>query len=288
MFNILVTGSNGQVGSEINGIHREYNYKFYFKGKNELDICNYKDIENFTQLNQINVIINCAAYTDVSKAEGIGKEIAYKVNSVGVKNLALLSKKYSIKLIHISTDYVFNGKSYLPYIEESIVSPINVYGDSKLLGEKFMIDINPKNSVIIRSSWIFSFFGHNFLKTILKFSSEKDKMNIIYDQVGTPTYAADLARMILDILSKIDNQDVEIYHYSNEGVVSWYDFANTIVGLTGAGCKIIPIESTEYSTTVKRPYYNVLNKKKIKQKFKVDIPYYRDSLIKCLKDKGRI
>lgn len=282
MNNILITGGDGQLGLEIKQIHKEYKYKFYFQNKTELDVSNSIDMENFIKLNQINVIINCAAYTNVNKAEE-EKDIAFKVNHLAVEKIALLSKKYNIKLIHVSTDYVFNGKNYLPYTEEDTEAPINVYGSSKLAGDKSIININPMNSIIIRTSWIFSSFGHNFVKSILKLSHEKDKLEIIYDQVGTPTYAGDLARVILDIIPKIDNQSVEVYNYSNEGVVSWYDFAKSIVGLVGENCKIIPIESSEYKTSAKRPYYNVLNKKKIKQKFNLDIPYYRDSLIKCLK-----
>lgn len=282
MNNILITGGDGQLGLEIKQIHKEYKYKFYFQNKTELDVSNSIDMENFIKLNQINVIINCAAYTNVNKAEE-EKDIAFKVNHLAVEKIALLSKKYNIKLIHVSTDYVFNGKNYLPYTEEDTEEPINVYGSSKLAGDKSIININPMNSIIIRTSWIFSSFGHNFVKSILKLSHEKDKLEIIYDQVGTPTYAGDLARVILDIIPKIDNQSVEVYNYSNEGVVSWYDFAKSIVGLVGENCKIIPIESSEYKTSAKRPYYNVLNKKKIKQKFNLDIPYYRDSLIKCLK-----
>ena len=282
MNNILITGGDGQLGLEIKQIHKEYKYKFYFQNKTELDVSNSIDMENFIKLNQINVIINCAAYTNVNKAEE-EKDIAFKVNHLAVEKIALLSKKYNIKLIHVSTDYVFNGKNYLPYTEEDTEAPINVYGSSKLAGDKSIININPMNSIIIRTSWIFSSFGHNFVKSILKLSHEKDKLEIIYDQVGTPTYAGDLARVILDIIPKIDNQSVEVYNYSNEGVVSWYDFAKSIVGLVDENCKIIPIESSEYKTSAKRPYYNVLNKKKIKQKFNLDIPYYRDSLIKCLK-----
>lgn len=282
MNNILITGGDGQLGLEIKQIHKEYKYKFYFQNKTELDVSNSIDMENFIKLNQINVIINCAAYTNVNKAEE-EKDIAFKVNHLAVEKIALLSKKYNIKLIHVSTDYVFNGKNYLPYTEEDTEAPINVYGSSKLAGDKSIININPMNSIIIRTSWIFSSFGHNFVKSILKLSHEKDKLEIIYDQVGTPTYAGDLARVILDIIPKIDNQSVEVYNYSNEGVVSWYDFAKSIVGLVDENCKIIPIESSEFKTSAKRPYYNVLNKKKIKQKFNLDIPYYRDSLIKCLK-----
>lgn len=282
MNNILITGGDGQLGLEIKQIHKEYKYNFYFQNKKGLDICNSIEMENFIKLNQINVIINCAAYTNVNKAEE-EKDIAFKVNHLAVEKIALLSKKYNIKLIHVSTDYVFNGKNYLPYTEEDTEEPINVYGSSKLAGDKSIININPMNSIIIRTSWIFSSFGHNFVESILGLSHEKDKLEIIYDQVGTPTYAGDLARVILDIIPKIDNQSVEVYNYSNEGVVSWYDFAKSIVGLVGENCKIIPIESSEYKTSAKRPYYNVLNKKKIKQKFNLDIPYYRDSLIKCLK-----
>ena len=285
MNSVLVTGSKGQVGNELNELASEYQYNFLFTDRNSLDITNKQSIRNFIDMNNIDIIINCAAYTAVDKAESDKKQ-ADAINHQSVKYLAQISKEKNIKLIHISTDYVFNGKNYKPYIESDFTAPSNIYGKSKLDGEKALQDINPKNSIIIRTSWIYSSFGSNFVKTMLRLGSEREELGVIFDQVGTPTYAKDLARTILDILPKITNNEIEIYNYSNEGVLSWYDFAKEIMRMAKKDCKINPIETKEYPTPASRPHYSLLNKSKIKQKFNIEIPFWKDSLDACLKVLG--
>ena len=285
MNNILVTGANGQLGSEINDLSQNYNYNFFFTCRDDLDITNKLEIETFCINNNINTIINCGAYTAVDKAED-DKENANSVNNLAVKYLAQISKENNISLIHISTDYVFDGTNHKPYTEDDKVKPIGVYGQTKLDGEDAIVEINPKNSIIIRTSWVYSSFGNNFVKTMLRLGKEKDSLGVIFDQVGTPTYAKDLAKSILDIIPKIKNDNVEIYHYSNEGVLSWYDFAKEIMRMAKLTCTINPIESKDYPTPVKRPHYSVLNKSKIKEKFNLEIPFWKDSLDECLKTMG--
>jgi dTDP-4-dehydrorhamnose reductase len=285
MINILVTGSNGQLGSELKKLASQYPYDFFFTDKNSLDITNEKHIKDFIDLHKIDTIINCAAYTAVDKAES-QEEIADAINHKSVDFLAQISKEKNIKLIHISTDYVFDGKNYKPYVETNFTAPNSVYGKTKRNGEKALQEINPQNSIIIRTSWIYSSFGTNFLKTMLKLGNEKNELGVIFDQVGTPTYARDLAKTILEILPKIKNNNVEIYHYSNEGVLSWYDFAKEIMKMSKRDCKINPIETREYPTPAKRPYYSLLNKSKIKKNFNIKIPFWKDSLDECLKVLG--
>ncbi len=281
MLNILVTGSKGQLGSEIRELSSDYQYNFFFTDRNELDITNKNDINKFVEDNDINVIINCAAYTAVDKAEE-DIDNADHINHQAVKYLAEIAKEKSIKLIHISTDYVFDGENFKPYIETDKVNPQSIYGKTKLDGEFALQKINPKNSIVIRTSWVYSSYGNNFVKTMLKLGKERDSLNVIFDQIGTPTYAKDLAKMILDIIPKIEKEDVEVYHYSNEGVASWYDFAKEIMKLAEVDCKISPIETYQYPTPAKRPYYSLLNKAKIKVNFQLDIPYWKDSLNICL------
>ena len=285
MPNILVTGSNGQVGSELQKLSSAYEYTFYFTERDSLDITDKEAIEAFVKNNAIDTIINAAAYTAVDKAEE-DKENADRVNHLATKYLSEVAKENSIKLIHISTDYVFDGKNYRPYVEDDTTNPNGVYGATKLAGEKAMQEINPKNSIIIRTSWVYSSFGANFVKTMLRLGKERDSLGVIFDQVGTPTYAKDLAKTILDILPKIKNSDVAIYHYSNEGVLSWYDFAKEIMRMAKINCKINAIETKEYPTLVTRPHYSLLNKVKIKNDFEITIPYWKDSLDSCLKVLG--
>ena len=283
--NILVTGSNGQLGSEIKELSKNYSYNFFFTDRNNIDITSKDNIKAFCQTNNINVIINCAAYTAVDKAES-DVENADLINRKAVKKLALVSEELNIKLIHISTDYVFDGKNFKPYCEEFQTNPQGVYGKTKLDGENEMRDINPKNSIIIRTSWVYSSFGNNFVKTMLRLGKEKKELGVIFDQVGTPTYARDLALTILDIIPQINNDKVEIYNYSNEGVLSWYDFAKEIMKMAKLNCKINPIETFEYPTPAKRPHYSLLNKSKMKSAFNIEIPYWKDSLDECLKIMG--
>src|SRR5574344_1013668 len=284
-YNILVTGLNGQVGSEIKELEKDYPYNFFFTTRNDLDITNKDDIRNFCKTNSINVIINCAAYTAVDKAES-DELNADLVNRKAVKKLSIIAKELNIKLIHISTDYVFDGKNFKPYVEEYKTNPQSVYGKSKLDGELEMININPLNSIIIRTSWVYSYYGNNFVKTMLRLGKEKEELGVIFDQVGTPTYAAHLAKTILDIVPQIENSKVEIYNYSNEGVLSWYDFAKEIMKMAKLNCKINPIETYQYPTPAKRPHFSLLNKKKIKETFNIEIPYWKDGLDDCLKRLG--
>ncbi|MFK5976307.1 MAG: dTDP-4-dehydrorhamnose reductase [Sulfurovum sp.] len=285
MDNILITGANGQLGSEIKSISKKYDYNFFFTDRDSLDITNSDSIRDFVYQNSINIIINCGAYTAVDKAES--DEInANIVNHLAPKYLAQISKENNIKLIHISTDYVFDGKNYKPYIETDNTNPQGVYGKTKLAGEEAIRDINPQNSIIIRTSWVYSEFGANFVKTMLRLGKERESLGVIYDQVGSPTYAKDLAQTILDILPQIDNNSVEIYNYSNEGVLSWYDFAKEIMRMAKIDCHINPIETKEYPTPAPRPHYSLLNKSKIKEKFGITIPFWKDSLDSCLKDMG--
>ena len=284
-YNILITGSNGQLGSEIKELSKNYSYNFFFTDRNNIDITSKDNIKAFCQTNNINVIINCAAYTAVDKAES-DVENADLVNRKAVKKLALVSQELNIKLIHISTDYVFDGKNFKPYCEEFQTNPQGIYGKTKLDGENEMRDINPKDSIIIRTSWVYSSFGNNFVKTMLRLGREKESLGVIFDQVGTPTYARDLAKVILDIIPQIQNEKVEIYNYSNEGVLSWYDFTKEIMRMAKLDCKINPIETFQYPTPAKRPHYSLLNKSKIKSTFNIEITYWKDSLDECLKIMG--
>ncbi|BAK71366.1 dTDP-4-dehydrorhamnose reductase [Aliarcobacter butzleri] len=282
VFNILVTGSKGQLGSEIKGLSSNYSYNFFFTDRLNIDITNKDNIKDFCQTNNINVIINCAAYTAVDKAES-DIENADLVNRKAVKKLAIVSSELNIKLIHISTDYVFDGRNFKPYKEEFQTSPQGVYGKTKLEGELELININPKNSLIIRTSWVYSYYGNNFVKTMLRLGKEKDSLGVVFDQIGTPTYALHLAKIILDIIPQIENEKVEIVNFSNEGVLSWYDFAKEIMKMAKLSCKINPIESFQYPTPAVRPHFSVLNKAKIKAMFNVEIPYWKDGLDDCLK-----
>ena len=283
--NVLVTGSNGQVGSEIKELSSNYNYNFFFTTRDDIDITSKDSIKEFCQTNSINVIINCAAYTAVDKAQS-DIENADLVNRKAVKKLSIVAKELDIKLIHISTDYVFDGKNFKPYVEEFQTNPQSIYGKTKLDGENEIRDINPLNSIIIRTSWVYSYYGNNFVKTMLRLGKEKEELGVIFDQVGTPTYAKDLAITILDIIPQIDNQKVEIYNYSNEGVLSWYDFAKEIMKMAKLNCKIKAIETYQYPTPAKRPHFSLLNKSKIKSKFNLEIPYWKDGLDDCLKRLG--
>ncbi len=284
-FNILVTGSNGQLGSEIKELSTKYEYNFFFTDRSNIDITKKESLKTFCQINNINTIINCAAYTAVDKAES-DEVNADLINRKAVKKLALISQELNIKLIHISTDYVFDGKTYKPYVEEFQTKPNSVYGKTKLDGENEMINVNPKNSIIIRTSWVYSSYGNNFVKTMLRLGKEKTELGVIFDQVGTPTYAAHLAIAILDIIPKLNNPKVEIYNYSNEGVLSWYDFAKEIMKMAKLNCKINPIETFQYPTPAKRPHFSLLNKSKIKTTFNIEIPYWKDGLDECLRKMG--
>ena len=282
---VLITGSNGQLGSEIKELAANYKkFDFVFKDLPELDICSFEALQAFIIDYNINIIINCAAYTAVDKAEE-DAVIAEKVNSNGVLNLVNALQTVNGKLIHISTDYVFDGDHFSPYKESDPVTPIGVYGETKREGELAVIN-SDIDSIVIRTSWLYSSYGNNFVKTMLRLGSEKENLGVIFDQIGTPTYARDLAKTCLDILvySKETNMNSNgnLYHFSNEGVASWYDFAIAIMTLGKVNCHVKPIETKDYPTPAKRPHFSVLNKSKIKNDFEINIPYWRDSLAKCI------
>jgi dTDP-4-dehydrorhamnose reductase len=278
--NILVTGANGQLGNSIRKIAAKYPaYNFLFTDIPEVDIMDLSLLEQIIRTNNIQVIINCAAYTAVDKAE-TDFETAKKINAKGVVNLVIAVCRAKIKLIHISTDYVFNGKSNIPLKENDIAYPTGVYGQTKFEGETAVRE-SRCDALIIRTSWLYSEFGENFVKTMLRLGKEREELSVVYDQVGTPTYATDLAVAILDLLQK-GFSGYTLYHYSNEGVISWYDFAKAIFDLSGIQIKLNAIESSEYPTPAKRPAYSVLSKKKIKEAG-ILVPYWRDSLVECLK-----
>lgn len=284
MFNVLVTGASGQLGSELQSISPLYSpYNFTFADRSMLDLSNLCKMEDFFDGKRFDAIINCAAYTAVDKAES-ETELADTINHRFVSMLAKIAKRDSTKLIHISTDYVFDGKNHRPYCESDPTGPTGVYGRTKCDGENAILSIAPANTVIIRTSWVYSSFGNNFVKTMLRLGRERDSLGVIFDQVGTPTYARDLAKVILDILPHIDNESPEIYHYSNEGAASWYDFAKAIFELSGVACQVNPITTDQYPTPASRPHYSLLNKSKIKSEYNINIPYWRDSLANCLKE----
>ena len=278
MSNILVTGANGQLGSELKDLSSLYpNDTFIFTDVAELNICNHTEVKEFIVKNEINIIINCAAYTAVDKAEE-QFELSNKINHLAVKNFASIAKEYNIKLIHVSTDYVFDGTNHVPYQETDKPNPQSVYGQTKLDGELAIQKINPANTIIIRTSWVYSNYGNNFVKTMLRLGKERKELGLIVDQIGTPTHARDLAKTVLEIFPNINNKNVELFHYSNEGVCSWYDFAKAIFEIKGINVKVNAIETFQYPTAAKRPSYSVLNKSKIRNKFRIEIPNWKDSL----------
>jgi dTDP-4-dehydrorhamnose reductase len=283
---ILITGSNGQLGSEIRAISTLYpHYDFTFSDRETLDLSNLCKMEDYFENKTFDAIINCAAYTAVDKAES-ESELADTINHRFVSMLAKIAKKQNCRLIHISTDYVFNGQNHRPYIETDSTDPRGVYGCTKCDGENAILAAAPANTIIIRTSWVYSSFGNNFVKTMLRLGRERDSLGVIFDQVGTPTYARDLAQAILDILPKINNKAPEIYHYSNEGTASWYDFSKAIFEFSDVTCEVTPITTEQYPTPAKRPHYSLLNKSKIKNDFDVTVPYWRDSLRICIKELG--
>jgi dTDP-4-dehydrorhamnose reductase len=286
MANILVTGANGQVGSEINALHAFYpKHRFVFTCKEELDIADASALTLTCKAHAITHLINCAAYTAVDKAETDAQR-AQHVNHLGARNLALTCKALDIALVHLSTDYVFDGKHYKPYTETDTPNPQTVYGQTKLAGEQAILEISPKNTLIIRTAWVYSSFGNNFVKTMLRLGKERESLGVVYDQVGSPTYAKDLANMILDLLPRIQTSSPTMYHYTNEGVVSWFDFAKEIMRMAKLPCRVNPIETKEYPTPAKRPHYSVLNTQALKRDFGIEVPYWKDSLNACLNALG--
>ncbi len=282
--NILVTGSNGQLGSELKRMaaaDRKYNW--YFTDVDELDITNKDRIEGFFSAKGIDICINCAAYTAVDKAEE-EVEKAMILNAQAVEFLADACYANHALLLHISTDYVFNGENFIPYTENDAVNATSAYGRTKAEGEKRLTS-HKCSSIILRTSWLYSAFGHNFVKTMLKLGQTQDRIEVVADQIGSPTWAFDLAWAIMLIIdNKSDNHQKEIYHFSNEGAISWYDFAKAIMEIKQLPAEIIPIPSTARPSTSKRPYYSLMSKEKFKQKYGLAIPYWKDSLIKCLNE----
>lgn len=277
---ILVTGANGQLGQELKNLPNT-DATYFFTDIEELDITQIEDIRRFVDKHQINVIINCAAYTNVDKAEEAIDQ-AELINVQAVANLARISKNSDVTLIHISTDYVFGGSCInTPIKEDTTTNPLGVYGQTKLMGEKEIIKSGCKY-IIIRTAWLYSAYGNNFVNTILRLSRERESLNVVYDQVGTPTYAGDLALVIKMMAESEFLQKQGIYHFSNEGAISWFDFAKAIIELNGNKCKINACSSEDFETSVSRPNYSVLDKTKIKQTLGLGIPYWKDSLKVCL------
>ena len=270
---LLVTGANGQLGSELKLLLGE---EAVYVGHGELDITDEEAVKAFFAGNSFDFVINCAAYTAVDKAED-DTEAAEKVNSLGPLYLA----RYGRRIVQISTDYVFDGASCRPYKEEDAPNPVSVYGRTKLAGENAVLR-EAGSAVVIRTAWLYSSFGANFVKTMLRLGAERESLGVVFDQAGTPTYAADLAAAIVAMLPQIRPGMKEIYHFSNEGVASWYDFAVAIMEESHLACAVRPIESAEYPTRAARPAYSVLNKAKIRQDFGLSIPHWRDGLKRCM------
>ncbi|MDC0415212.1 dTDP-4-dehydrorhamnose reductase [Gammaproteobacteria bacterium] len=284
---ILITGCNGQLGKEIQLVAMRYPcYLFNFKNKSDLDISDMSSVKKTIQDNKPDFIINCAAYTAVDKAES-QYEIAEAVNHLAVNNLVNICSQLSIGLIHISTDYVFDGLASRPYKENDSTSPQSVYGSTKLKGEEVLMESNLKNSLIIRTSWVYSRYENNFFSKILELTSRKNSLDIVSDQIGSPTYTKDLAVMLLMIIEKLDLAYPDIFHYSSTGQVSWFDFANEIVRLSGNQCLLNPINTDNYPTAAKRPKFSVLDNTKIKKKFNIEIPNWKESLYNCFLNKEK-
>ena len=280
MKNILITGANGQLGNEMRVLSVEHpEYTYFFTDIAELDICNEQAVMDFVRVNGIQTIVNCAAYTAVDNAED-NVEICTRLNADAVGYLAKSAEACGAEFIQISTDYVFDGTAHIPYQETDPTCPNSVYGRTKLAGEQNAFALCSR-SMVIRTAWLYSAFGNNFVKTMIRLGKERESLGVIFDQVGTPTYARDLARAIFTAI----RQGVVpgVYHFSNEGVCSWYDFSKTIHRLAGiTTCHVKPLHTSEYPTKAKRPHYSVLDKSKIKKTYNLEIPYWGDSLKKCI------
>lgn len=283
--NILVTGANGQLGHEMQRVAKSSNHNYIFTdvadGYEKLDITNIEDIRNMVKKNNVDIIVNCAAYTNVDKAES-DYDTANLINNTAAGNLATAMKEAGGTLIHISTDYVFQGDCNTPCQEDWATNPLGVYGKTKLAGEA-AIATTGCNSIIIRTAWLYSQWGKNFVKTMQSLTATHDTLKVVFDQVGTPTFAGDLADVIAHIINTGQTDKTGIYHFSNEGVCSWYDFAKLICKLSGNTCDINPCYSEEFPSPVKRPHFSVLDKKKIKETFGIKVPYWTDSLEVCIK-----
>lgn len=280
---ILITGCNGQLGMELQQLSSDYpQHTFHFTDVADLDITKKTEVEKFVVLNRINAIINAAGYTAVDKAED-EPETANLINGTAAGYLAEVATRNNALLVHISTDYVFGGEHFKPLVETDAPKPLSKYAASKLLGED-MVTKHGKAAVILRTSWLYSSFGHNFAKTMLRLGKERDSLNVVFDQVGTPTYAADLAAVILELLPQWSAiTSPVLYHYSNEGVASWYDFAVAAHSIATIACQVNPIETKDYPLPARRPFYSVMNKDRIKQRHGIKIPYWRESLERCIR-----
>jgi dTDP-4-dehydrorhamnose reductase len=290
---ILVTGKNGQLGRSIQNIvstdtkignNRSPN-DFIFVGREELNLSSESSISHYFDNNKFDIIINCAAYTQVDRAEQEA-ELANQINNLAVKQLASIASNQRAKLLHISTDYVFDGESGKPYTETDTLNPINAYGRTKLAGEKALQTVMPMNAIIIRTSWVYSEYGNNFVSTMLRLGRERDELSVINDQMGSPTYAADLADAILEIIRhnkfRDEGQTTQIYHYSGEGEISWYEFAKEIFKISRIDCKVNPIATKQYPTPAKRPRNTLMKKDKIVKVFNIKISNWKSSLNTCM------
>jgi dTDP-4-dehydrorhamnose reductase len=285
---ILVTGANGQLGQCFQQLAGDFpQMKFLFAASADLDIGDRRAVNRFFAKHSIRWCINCAAYTAVDKAES-EPVLAKRINVTGVKNLATTCAAQNIPLVHFSTDYVYHSRQNLPFREEDAVSPKGVYARTKLQGERAAQKAHPSGTMVIRTSWVYSIFGQNFVKTMLRLGAERPGLSVVFDQIGTPTYAPDLAAAVLSIVDKTTRGDLKkemlagTWHYSNEGVTSWYDFAQAIFDIRQLPCKVLPIETREYPTPAQRPPFSVLNKSKIKTQLGIAIPHWRESLVRCL------
>lgn len=280
MQTIIVTGANGQLGQELQRLAPDYPaYTFHFYSRAELDIADEAQVRRVFEAHKPAFCINCAAYTAVDKAES-EQEAAFAINAEGTRNLAAISKEHSTRFVHISTDYVFNGMGEQPYKEDDTTDPVNLYGASKLKGEQLALEANP-DSVLIRTSWVYSSFGNNFVKTMLRLMQSRTEISVVADQTGSPTYAADLAEAIVQIIGT-DKWQGGIYHFSNEGVITWHEFAREIQHYTHLSCTVHPISTEQYPTPAKRPKYSVMDKQKIRQVYGIALLPWRSSLYRCL------
>lgn len=282
---VLVTGGDGQLGCALRALIEKMNlpFRFYFTDAGELDITDRSQIESFVVGQQIRYILNCAAYTAVDKAEE-EREMAFTINAAGVENIALVAKQYGVKVIHLSTDFVFDGASTIPYDEESEPHPLSVYGETKLKGEQ-LLQAAGGEWLILRTSWLYSEYGSNFVKTMLRLMRERELLTVIDDQRGSPTYATDLAEMMIHILqqSEVNGWTNGLFHFSNRGQTSWYGFADAIRRVAGIeNCKLVPVTTAEYPTAARRPAYSVMDLTKISDRFRVEIPTWEEALQRCL------
>lgn len=281
--NLLITGANGQLGNEMRNLlaTRKNCFNSFFTDVETLDITDAKAVSHFIESNKIDMVVNCAAYTAVDRAEDDMVTCA-KLNVDAVGNIAVAAHNFGARVLHVSTDYVFDGYNHRPYTEEDDTNPKTAYGTTKRDGEKLLLRLAP-DSIVIRTAWLYSPYGHNFVKTMIKLGTEKEALNVVCDQIGTPTSAADLAAAIFTVISA-DEWHPGIYHFSDEGACSWYDFTKAIHRIAGIDtCKVAPVRSHEYPTRAIRPFYSILDKTKIKQTYGIEIPHWEESLEKCIK-----